>query len=45
MDGRGVFSWPDGRKYEGEYVKDLKEGVGRFVWPDGLILEVILICF
>ena len=45
MDGRGVFSWPDGRKYEGEYVKDLKEGVGRFVWPDGLILQVILICF
>ena len=26
MEGYGVFSWPDGRKYEGEYIDDKKEG-------------------
>ena len=35
MSGRGVFSWPDGRKYEGDYVTDIKEGNGLFIWPDG----------
>ena len=35
MEGRGVFTWPDGRRYEGEYVDDKKEGQGVFYWPDG----------
>ena len=35
MEGRGVFEWPDGRKYEGEYIDDKKEGEGIFYWPDG----------
>ena len=35
MHGRGVFTWPDGRKYEGEYIEDKKEGQGIFYWPDG----------
>ena len=35
MEGYGVFSWPDGRKYEGEYIDDKKEGNGIFYWPDG----------
>ena len=35
MEGRGVFSWSDGRVYEGEYVDDKKEGHGIFLWPDG----------
>tara|TARA_B110000305_G_C18976336_1_gene419551 strand:+ start:232 stop:372 length:141 start_codon:yes stop_codon:yes gene_type:complete len=35
MEGRGVFGWPDGRKYEGDYVNDKKEGSGNFYWPDG----------
>ena len=35
MEGYGVFEWPDGRKYEGEYIDDLKEGQGTFYWPDG----------
>ena len=35
MDGTGVFTWSDGRKYEGEYVDDKKEGHGVFTWPDG----------
>lgn len=35
MHGRGIFTWSDGRKYEGEYVNDKKEGCGEFSWPDG----------
>jgi hypothetical protein len=35
MEGYGVFTWPDGRKYEGEYIDDKKEGKGTFYWPDG----------
>ena len=35
MHGYGVFSWPDGRKYEGNYANDIKEGKGKFSWPDG----------
>jgi hypothetical protein len=32
MEGPGVFQWPDGRKYEGNYVDDKKEGHGTFHW-------------
>lgn len=35
MEGMGVFSWKDGRRYEGEYRNDRKEGYGEFQWPDG----------
>lgn len=35
MDGCGRFTWADGRKYEGEYKADKKEGFGIFYWPDG----------
>ena len=35
MDGQGLFLWPDGRKYEGQYVVDMKEGYGSFYWPNG----------
>jgi len=35
MSGNGLFYWPDGRKYEGEYFEDKKEGYGVFSWPDG----------
>lgn len=35
MEGSGVFTWPDGRRYEGDYVDDKKEGQGSFYWPDG----------
>ena len=35
MDGRGTFTWPDGRLYIGEFVKDKKEGSGIFLWTDG----------
>ena len=32
MEGYGVFTWPDGRRYEGEYIDDKKEGRGTFFW-------------
>merc|ERR1719296_134583 len=35
MHGKGLFSWSDGRTYEGEYTRDQKEGLGVFRWPDG----------
>ena len=35
MNGKGVFNWGDGRKYEGEYKNDLKDGFGVFTWSDG----------
>lgn len=39
MSGKGVFLWPDGRKYEGDYKNDVKEGYGRLEWPDGKVYE------
>ena len=35
MEGKGEFTWPDGRYYIGDYVDDKKEGQGVFHWPDG----------
>ena len=30
-----MFTWPDGRKYVGEYKNDKKHGYGEFFWYDG----------
>ena len=35
MEGRGVSTWPDNRRYEGDYIDDQKEGQGIFYWPEG----------
>jgi len=35
MNGLGEYSWPDGKKYHGNYFEDLKEGEGTFEWPNG----------
>ena len=32
MHGRGVYTWKDGRKYEGEYENDKKHGYGIYSW-------------
>ena len=54
MDGRGEFTWSDGRKviylllilqYKGSYVDDKKCGHGVFEWPDGRKYEGILKAF
>lgn len=34
MHGSGIFTWPDGRKYEGEYSNDKKHGIGTYTWSD-----------
>lgn len=39
MNGYGVFTWPDGKKYIGHYVNDKKEGYGEFYWPDQKIYK------
>ena len=35
MNGFGVQTWPDGRRYEGQFESDNKQGKGRQSWPDG----------
>lgn len=32
------MSWPDGRKYEGEYHKDKKHGKGVFEWRKTILI-------
>ena len=39
MEGKGVFKWPDGRRYEGNFVNDKKEGYGEYYWNDGRIFK------
>lgn len=35
MHGQGVYTWKDGRRYEGEYLDDKKHGFGTYFWADG----------
>ncbi|MFM7855028.1 MAG: hypothetical protein ACK55Z_36365 [bacterium] len=35
MDGFGIYTWQDGRMYEGYYKKDKKHGKGVYTWADG----------
>ena len=39
MHGQGVFTWKDGRRYEGAYNNDKKEGYGEFFWPNGKVYK------
>jgi len=34
MHGQGTFTWADGKKYEGEYRQDKKEGYGKYYWDE-----------
>jgi hypothetical protein len=34
MEGMGIYTWADGRKYEGEYKDDKKHGFGIYLWAD-----------
>jgi len=35
MEGKGCLTFVDGRKYVGDFYKDLMNGEGMFMWPDG----------
>ncbi len=32
MHGKGIYTWKDGRRYEGEYLNDRKHGFGVYTW-------------
>ena len=32
MHGKGVYTWKDGRRYEGDYLNDKKHGLGVYIW-------------
>lgn len=32
MHGKGIYTWSDGRIYEGEYLNDKKHGFGIYKW-------------
>ena len=35
MHGFGIYTWLDGRKYEGEYHMNKKHGMGTYTYSDG----------
>ena len=35
MDGEGLYTWADGRRYQGQYVQDKKHGRGKYTWANG----------
>ncbi len=32
---KGVYTWPDGRRYEGEWLNNNMHGKGVYTWKDG----------
>jgi len=39
MDGKGLFQWPDGRVYFGQFKAGKKFGKGMIMWPNGQYYE------
>ena len=37
MDGIGVYEWPDGRKYMGQYSLNVKSGYGIYIYKDNRV--------
>ena len=35
MHGEGLYKWPDGRSYQGNYENDEQHGYGIYTFPDG----------
>ena len=38
-NGIGILEWPDGTRYEGEFVDNRMEGKGTLIYPDGRTLK------
>ena len=36
------MSWPDGRSYEGEFVNDMKHGIGIYIWGEKVTIYFLL---
>ena len=36
---KGVETWVDGARYEGNYFEGNKHGEGKFLWADGAIFD------
>jgi hypothetical protein len=43
LQGNGITQWPDGKRYEGEYLDDKKHGYGVFSWENGKQYEGIFL--
>ena len=39
MHGTGVMYWPNGRKYEGEFKDDMREGQGKLITEEGKVFN------
>jgi hypothetical protein len=37
MSGYGVYNWPNGKRYEGEFQEDKKKGEGKLYMKEKLI--------
>ena len=35
MHGKGVYTWADGRSYEGDWEENNMHGKGLYAWDDG----------
>ena len=36
-EGHGIYTWPDGAKYSGDFHKGLRSGQGRYEFKDGSV--------
>ena len=34
MHGKGVLTWKDGTRYDGDFVDNTVTGTGTYTWPD-----------
>jgi hypothetical protein len=32
MNGKGIMTYPDGKRYEGDFQDDERNGKGKFIW-------------
>jgi hypothetical protein len=39
IQGKGLYTWADDRKYEGEWLNNNMHGKGKYSWADGRSYE------